>query len=262
MQTVATYSLAAPVRPQMNFDNGFLDQNARRAPTLGDHAMRKFWQAAVIAVETAQGVPFVPHNDIPDALAAYRHFLYGKGRTRTLSYERYVANDASGKRTLRACIQEVKKAVFLIYMSRPAGQRASFAFTGTAIAAGGKDHRFPYPETENWQKAIGAHYLWISGNAAVTETVADPLFTVDFTIHMEDRYNFNPGQQDIATSVPDAWNGQLSVSGLGHQYNNVAELSRKVTWSGSPGGSVHEVEGAPWLRQRMPSGNRRLRNRL
>ena len=38
-------------------------------------------------------MPFIPHHDLPDALAAYRHFLYCKGADRTFSYERYVASN-------------------------------------------------------------------------------------------------------------------------------------------------------------------------
>ena len=76
-----------------------------------DRAKYAEWAALLEAAEAAQGIPLIPHNDLPDALAAYRHFLYGKGADRTFWYERYVASDASGKTTLANAILDLRRGV-------------------------------------------------------------------------------------------------------------------------------------------------------
>jgi hypothetical protein len=126
--------------------------------------------------------------------------------------------------------------------------------TGVISVTSG-DARYPYPATENWQKALGAHSIWIE--AAVTVTVSQlhdsneappppagvaepgtlsstaagpPTFTrhfhVEMTIHEEDMYNFNPGAQDIATGIPDSANGRFEITGLGQEYINRGTYSQ------------------------------------
>ena len=169
MATVATYSVGAAIHPPIHHDNGFLEKFPPRAPTAGDRAKYAEWGALLEGAEAAQGVPLIPHNNLPDALAAYRHFLYGKGTDRTFSYERYVANDKSGKVTLENAILDFRRGVEELAKARPIGAPLLFQVTGTAIPSGSDDpdlgDLFPYPATENWQKAIGAHFIWLSGTS-------------------------------------------------------------------------------------------------
>ncbi len=102
--------------------------------------------------------------------------------------------------------------------------------TGSQIAVGNSD-KFPYPTTENWQKAIGGHQIWMSATVSV-KPGDSPSFSMRMTLHAEDRYNFNPGAEDIATGTPDAANGRFELTGLAHQYMNYATLERDVTWTG------------------------------
>ncbi len=260
-----TYTIGPPKRPNITHDNGFLDRFERRDPTAGDYARLALWRTVLEAAEAGQSVPMLPHNDIPDALAAYRHFLEGNGRTREINYERFLSGDPVGPRYLRNLIREAKLAAHHLYSSRPPGALPVFQFTGTHLPAGSSGNRaFPYPETENWQKAIGAHFFWISGDVTVSHTPpGQPEFDMTFTVRIEDRYNFNPGQQDIGTGLPDEMNGQLALAGLGDQYLNIAEIMRQVEWTGSPVGMAGtEVDGAPRFRQREPGDNRRIRNRI
>lgn len=208
-------------------------------------------------------MPFAPKNDIPDALAAYRHFLTGRGAARTFSYERYAANDTSGRTTLRSAILEAMGAAYALHGSAVPADGGRFSFTGSAISCGGTTGGFPYPATENWQKAIGAHSIWISGDVVVKPGAQSgtPHFTLTLVIHAEDRYNFNPGAADIATGIPDDENGVFEITRLAKQYMNYATLTRRVAWSGPPATSF-TVSMVPWLRQRHPADNRRLRNRL
>jgi hypothetical protein len=258
---LATYTEGPPVRPNIVHDNGFLDVHARREPTSGDYARRAAAVSILELAEAGQGVPFVPHNDISDALAAFRHFLYGNGRDRTFSYERYVANDRSGASTLTNAIKDAQAGAIQIfrasYMSRGSGD---FRMTSSALAASARSAYFPYPATENWQKAIGAHNFWLSADVQVTGPGPTFAFAMDFTLHAEDRYNFNPGAADIATGAPDDLNGQLEVSGLAQQYTNYATLTRHVTWTGLTVG-VYQATNSSGRRVRQPDDNRRIRNR-
>jgi hypothetical protein len=265
MATVATYQIGPPLRPSIRHDNGFLDRFAHRAPTVADRAKYAEWAALLEAAEAAQGIPLIPHNDLPDALAAYRHFLYGRGKDRNFSYDRYVASDSSGRTTLDNAILDLRRGVEALASARPVGALPAFEITGDAIPCGSSDpdlaDLFPYPATENWQKAIGSHVIWLSGHAIAEGSGARRTYVLSMTLHAEDRYNFNPGAQDINTGIPDSANGVFEVTGLARQYMNYATLTRMIRWSGvtaSPP-AVSRVEAR---RDREPQDNRRARNRI
>ena len=197
MSTVAPYEIGPPLRPRIDQDNGFLDAFPRRPSTAADRIKFAGWAAFLEAAEAGQNVPFVPHNDLPDALAAYRHFLYGKGADRTFSYERYVASDASGRTTLNSAIADVRCGVERLALTLAIGAPPSFQFRSGPITCGDDNDPllsllFPYPATENWQKAIGGHIIWFSGLATLTGTIPQRSYSVMLTIHVEDRYNFKP----------------------------------------------------------------------
>ncbi|WP_437296949.1 hypothetical protein [Sorangium sp. So ce426] len=279
MSTTAQYSIGAPQRPPIHHDNGFLqnpsDSNdptpiPTTEPSVADRASLLYWQGTLEAAEAAQGVPRAPHNNIPDALAAYRHFLYGNGANRTFSYERFVANDASGAIALRNAIRDIQICIEKFYRKMVdddpslATRQVTFQLTGTAIAVG-SDSTYPYPSTENWQKAIGAHSIWMSGTVVVEPAPCsgsgEPRLEMRATLHAEDRYNFNPNAADITTGIPDDANGRFEATGLAHQYMNYATLQRDVTWMlGHPeAGTTLRMNGT---RQRSPGDNRRARNRV
>jgi hypothetical protein len=260
--TFATYRVGSPARPSISHDNGFLDKFKPRAPTNDEINQYRIWKMKLEAGEALQGVPFAPH--LPDALAAYRHFLDGSGTTRTINYERYTTQDSSGRTTLQHIITEAMNAGYDIYLKTPSVGKTAINFTGSAISCGGTSAYFPYPNSENWQKAIGAHSVWLSGSVEGEpgRAAGTPMeFTLKFTLHMEDMYNFNPGAKDIKTGIPDSDNGIFEVTGLAKQYMNVATLTRHVAWKGAPA-KAFEVSAAPILRQRQPDDNRRARNRL
>ncbi len=149
---VATYVLGPPTRPPITFDNGFLDRFPPRAPTVSDRLELARWRVIVEGAE-------VLRPDLVDATAAYRHFLDGGGRRREFSYERYVRADTSGRTTLRNAVLSIQWGTLELWR---AYHRTSFSLTGSAISCG-SDNMFPYPATENWQKAIGGHVIWLSG---------------------------------------------------------------------------------------------------
>jgi hypothetical protein len=69
-EPTATYTVGPALRPPIHHDNGFLDKYPPRDPTLGDRASFAKWAGILEGAEAIQHVPLVPHNDLPDALAA------------------------------------------------------------------------------------------------------------------------------------------------------------------------------------------------
>ncbi len=230
------FTLGAQGRPAIRHDHGFLDDgngnidaSKRRPATTEDRLMFAKW---VVKLEGAEAV----RPDLVDGTTAYRHFLFGGGVKRTLNYERFVQNDSSGQRVLTSAIEDTCTAALRFHLQRcpfsPAKTfRDAFKFQSQVISVGGRDLRYPYAATENWQKAIGAHYIWLDGDAIVHVDPKAKLrsFSIQMSLRMEDMYNFNPGAQDIATGTPDADNGRFEVTGLGHEYLNTAVLTRSLS---------------------------------
>ncbi|MFN6947247.1 MAG: DUF4157 domain-containing protein [Cytophagaceae bacterium] len=243
------FRIGPPSRPSINHDNGFLDVYEPRDPNVFDRMKLMKWRGMLEASEALR-------PDLVDANAAYRHFLSGNGADRNFSYERYVENDPSGALVLNNAIQYTKIHAQNLCIENATTQIVSSAFT-TGQAG---PFVFPYPQTENWQKAIGGHNMWISAGVQCLRENNRYSYSMIITLHIEDRYNFNPGQADIATGIPDSDNGLFEITGLGHQYMNFSTLTRNVAWT-----SVYDEGGVTsddQSRHRRPSDNRRLRNRL
>ncbi|WP_153559381.1 RHS repeat-associated core domain-containing protein [Roseimaritima sediminicola] len=210
-----SYTIGPPTRPAINHDNGFLDHYDPRDPTADDRRALYVWIAKLEISESLR-----PWLD--DAHEAYRHFLFGEGRTRVIDYEEYIREDEAGRATLDEELRGAQLAAEQL-STRPV---ESFQITGTANSA------VPYPVTENWQKAIGGHTVWGSANVKVTcnPTTGKKHFAMDFTLHAEDRYNFNPGESDLATGIPDSENGKFEITGLARQYDQFGTVQRTVSW--------------------------------
>lgn len=259
--TSGRYKIGSPIRPLIKHDNGHLDMYTLREPTADDRLQLTKWIAmlegseALCNAQTGAYMPGCKGEDLIDANAAYRHFLFGKGADRTINYERFLQGDASGKNLARDLIDD-----FQLHASIIGKDRVKFAITSDSYTVG-KGGIAPYPATANWQKAIGAHFLWVSANVTASADKAKIWFEADITVHMEDRYNFNPGSADVATGIPDSANGQFEISGLAKQYTNYATFTRHTRWADGSSTSTHTSD-APSGRQRMPSDSRRLRNRI
>ncbi|WP_155288342.1 hypothetical protein [Ralstonia solanacearum] len=247
------YHIGPETPPHIKHDNGFLDQFPMREPTMADRLALAKWIALLEGSEALR-------PDLADANAAYRHFLFGNGKDRTISYQRYIDNDPSGKKTLTSI-----EADFKHHAEKIGENREYFEITGDTYPAGSEPTFLPYPQTENWQKAIGAHFAWVSGKVRIS---IDPKngkdrYTADIIIHMEDRYNFNPGAHDIATGAPDADNGIFEITGLAHQYTNRGHISRTLTWIEGEGRNLDaKTNKSDEISDRRPQDNRRIRNRL
>lgn len=277
--TFGTYTRGAAQRPAISHDNGHLDSFSRRDPGVTDYAAYLAWQAILNGAEAAQGIGPFDKTHMPDALAAYRHFMGGSGLPRRILYERYVRNDPLGQVTLENQILEAQRAAVNLYTATGRIQDEVFDFTGSALFGGSsRMPAFPYPATENWQKALGAYAFWISGTVGAQVVAPAPgapaaparlenvQFEMTLTVHVEDMYNFNVGgAADIATGIPDGANGRFEITGLARQYLNYDEISRTVSWTGAPtlnftlstGDRINNLR-----RQRGPQDARRARDRV
>lgn len=249
-----------PTPPAITHDNGFLaaydevnktgdEKFKERAPDWTDQLKLLKWRAKLEGAEALR-------PDLADGTAAYRHFLDGGGADRTINYERYLLNDASGQTTLANVIAYTQR-----HAQTLCPENGSVQITSQAFTVGQSSYfSMPYPDTENWQKAIGGHNIWVSANVRCATSGKSKTYSMDMTIHMEDRYNFNPGQADIATGIPDSDNGIFEVTGLAKQYMNRGTVRRSVSWTGAV--AAPSVTDDDDSRNRRPGDNRRLRNRI
>ena len=128
-----------------------------------DPKSARLWAKAqwVMKLEAAE----LLRPDLVDGTTAYRHFLFGGGAARSFNYERFIAGDSSGAKVLASALEDARKAVIDRHdvLSRGHDGTAGverFHVRSEPIPVG-NDGRYPYPATENWQKAIGAHMMWL-----------------------------------------------------------------------------------------------------
>lgn len=156
---------------------------------------------------------------------AYMHFLHASGDDYWMDFPDYFDDDASATVMLDNAIKIAKKSAQNLLTENGYIEMYSDGYTV------GSDDRFPYPASEDWQKAIGGFQMWMSAKVKVVESNGVLQYSMTLTLHAEDRYNFNPGQQDIATGTPDNVNGRFELTGQAKQFNQYGKHSVHVTWS-------------------------------
>lgn len=237
--------LSAPTRLH---DHGFLagpnaweiDDSKREAPTDSDHASKAMWVGINAAAATLR-------PDLWDACEAYHHFLFGLGASREVDYESFIVDDKAGKKIEQSIFEDTYLAAvrihdFLVALEQKGGSMLAggaganstfFVIQSELIQVGWTrfSGRYPNPGTENWQKSIGEHPIWIDAEVGVANQGGLRHFSIEITVYLEDMYNFNPGQNDEATSIPDAWNGRFEIVGLGHEYLNRATIFRHMEFA-------------------------------
>lgn len=228
-----------PQRPNIRHDHGFLDDGSgnidpkkRQPPTAQDFALKERWKMA------AQLKSLVS-PDLKDAISAYAHFLIdNNGAPRTFDYESFLKDDTNGQTVLQSAIDDTRAGVLDIFDKKfpapaSAPRRDQFSVTSGPVTVGRltPDHRYPYPITENWQKTIGGHALWLSADVLVDSTPQTRSVQITMTLHAEDMYNFNPGGGDGATGIADAENGRFEITGLGSEFLQTGTAARKIKFS-------------------------------
>ena len=228
------------VPPIVRHDHGFLGkgpdrselaESKRREPTLGDKVALAGW------ISKLRGAQLL-RPDLKEACAAYEHYLFGKGVPLILDYERFVVADASGRAVLQSALEDSRIGAVKLHdrsmsSTPPAARTDTFTMESNVVVVGNTDNRYPYPETENWQKAIGGHAVWIE--AAVTVSLEPATnrrqFEIDVLIHADDMYNFDPEKEDIATGAPDEANGRFQECGLADEFLSAGMATRKIKFS-------------------------------
>jgi hypothetical protein len=230
------FVLGPPKRPNITHDDN-LHLCPRREPTSGDRWDYMRWGGKLTDGKFAN---FFGIRNLPDALPAYEHYRGGSGADREFSYYEFVEEDPSGHVVYLFALLLARQAAERLYRDHyeakvKSGGTVNFQMTGGKIAVGGKDDRFPYPQTENWQKTIGAHSIWVSANVRAWVAAGNPVptFEMAWTIHAEDKYNFNPGQEDIATGLSDNPNWMFECVGLGKSYMHYGTMFDVTYWTGA-----------------------------
>jgi hypothetical protein len=233
----AIFTEGAPVRPPIRLDHGFLDDGKgnldltkREPPTSADLELKR--NARTVCALAAKLKP-----ELIDGVLAFKHFLDGTGTEMKCDYEKFLSDDSNGQIVLASAIEDARAGVldlFDLKNAKPAGAERTDTMSLTSGAVGvGRNFRYPGPSTEDWQKTIGDHSLWLSADATVQ---SKPLarrreVKIVLTLHAEDMYNFDPGKADIATGMPDSMNGRLEVVGLAHEFLTTGTAVRTITFS-------------------------------
>jgi hypothetical protein len=212
--------------PTLQWDHGFLDDGSgnidpkkRSDPTWLDEASRLKWEAILTGAKWLRG-------DLADATQRYDHFLNGKGETLFFSYEQYVSGDKAGAIALESAIADTRRAAIDF-----SGTGKSFKIESDPVKVG-TTTRYPYPLTENWQKSMGYHVIWIEATVGVDDSGPDLVkYTVEMILHAEDRFNFNPTRHDFATDIQDNENGRFEQTGQAHEFLQLATLRRKLDFT-------------------------------
>ena len=230
-----TYSIGPESEPSVTFDEDFvLDPNERATWRDRLSWLRRGSQLA--AVESI--------GHLADATRLYRHYRSADGTDMTIDYEKAHDEDAKVRLAIQDTIAEAQREAERLAASNSSG----FTMNSDARSAG------HYPETENWQKAIGAHLIW--GNAVV-EHCGDK-FEMSLRLHALDRYNFNRGASDIATGAPDNANGRFAVLGWASSFLTRGTVERTITWER---GNIPRTTDVEEGRSRRGRGRGRPRGR-
>jgi hypothetical protein len=229
----AVFVEGLPQRPNIKDDHGFVDDGNGnidpkkfQAPTQEDKNSKELWKGILDLSKQ-----FRP--ELSDGNRGYEHYLVdNNGEPLIITrYNVFLKDDDNGKTVLASAVDDTRTGVLDVFdrkFPKPAttSRRDELLVTSSAVKVGADvpDLRYPYPSTENWQKAIGGHFLWISARAVIDSKPALNLRAVliVFQLHAEDMYNFDPGSSDIATGIADEVNGRFQITRLATEFLQTA----------------------------------------
>ncbi|MFJ5927913.1 ricin-type beta-trefoil lectin domain protein [Kitasatospora sp. NPDC092948] len=193
--------------------------------TQGDYARYAEWLAKG---SLAANCSLARICDLYDASKAYLHYLDGSGTDFDLDYTKAYREDPG----IRAFVDgEVASARQWAEYLADSVSHGSFDIIGDPASMTGNKH---YPGTENWQKAIGDHHVWISATVMVDgDTIG-----IHATVHAQDRYDFNRGMHDIASNTPDDVNGRFATLGWAKPFMTFGQVTLDMSWTRGQVGST------------------------
>ncbi|SMP35238.1 RHS repeat domain-containing protein [Chryseobacterium profundimaris] len=200
--------------PKFNYDSGF-SKFPKQKPSGADRTNYALWTAKATMARPL----------LPNGVAGYMHYLGNTGKDYTFNFAKYLNEDKSGK-TLLTNITNLAKNNSEKVLTQP----GSISYYSQGFSAG-NSLEFPYPESEDCQKAIGAFNFYYKADLSVKSVKSGLKYTLNLTIYAEDKYNFNPGQKDIATDTPDDVNGRFEVIGWAKEFmQRGAAKIKKIEW--------------------------------
>lgn len=201
----------------MKFDEDNFPYDPTIKATLSDYLYWAFYNGLLFGAEKS-------FHYLEDARRAYRHYIENTGTDLTINYlKAYYEDEIIRKEVDNEIVAAQTDAERL---SNTAG--VCFSMTGEA-------EKVSEPSTENWQKTIGGHYIW--GYADVC--ACGGRFHMKLTINEKDLYNFNPGEKDIQTGLPDNVNGRFSVLGWAKQFYTNGKFFINLSWDN---GKIEQIE--------------------
>lgn len=202
--------------PYKQYDNDYpYDPDAKAE--FSDYANWVKWGAML------NGGTAIKNDELEDALKCYAHYRYGDGDDLEIDYAKAYREDSAIRSAVDGYVYDTQLAVEDMIRQ---GKQPPFQITSELMPVG-----YPnYPVTENWQKAIGAHHIWISADVSMN---ADGEIVMKTTIHEIDRYNFNAGSADITTGAKDDENGRFERLGWAHSFTTKGSMDMDVQWKPS-----------------------------
>lgn len=220
------YTVGPPRKPDdlpdfsESADDFFYDPDA--VATEEDEANLKEWKRKAWL---ADNVGFV--RGLDQAADLYNHYLNGEGETYEIDLAPAYSDDG-----MRASMDKGMDDMMT------AAQQHYEATGDTEFSLSGPWYAHEeYPTSEEWQKTLGGHVQWTSGDFVVV----DGQIQADLTVHAEDRYNFNKGENDVATGAPDDINGRFVELGEAHSFRTEgsADFHTELSPGDKPGETIY-----------------------
>lgn len=217
------YKIGTGSKPDIKWDSGY-DYNPDAQATWRDRAN---WAKYGTLLNLAE-----KFNHLPDGSRAYRHYRQATGTDLVVSYNRAIRGD---RLISRGFYDELADAQGDIEREHD-GQAQHFSIYSTSA-------RLVDSDTENWQKALGGHRIWGTGTVQYDPATCE--YVMEIEVEMEDFYNFNKGQADIATGLPDNENGRFEVLGWAKSFYSRGSVTRTVTWKRGEAVTTTKIDGQP-----------------
>ncbi|NLB69874.1 MAG: RHS repeat-associated core domain-containing protein [Lentisphaerae bacterium] len=196
------------IEPTVEFDS---DHNLPfpDTPTAEDY---KWWDVLGKMITIAE-------KFMPDAVRAYRHYRSGAGTDLTVDYEKAYRTDRGIRADIDDAIYEAASEAERLFADVKKGDSSGWRMSSNAELSG-------QPTTQNWQKTLGVHHIW--GSAEMQ--LCNEKFKMWLTLHALDRYNFNEGDKDLATGLPDNVNRRFSQLSWAKGFVTRGTINRIVSW--------------------------------
>lgn len=217
------YRIGTGPKPTINWDNGFAYDPTVSA-TAADYANWAYY-GTLLAGAQALG-------HLPDGTRAYAHYRDATGTDLSVDYNKAIRDDSLITNGFDAELAGAQADIEREH------DGAAENFTVYSTKARQVDSG-----TENWQKALGGHRIWGTGSVKYDPKTCE--YTLEITVNAEDFYNFNKGQADIATGLPDDANGRFEVLGWAKSFFSRGEVMRTVTWKRGQADDTTQIDGAP-----------------